>query len=142
MLTLAQDPVQVPAKEVPHENSFSRGIGSVGLIKYFEGGYGMGGTLYVGPPCVLERPVHDIPAGTRVVPIAVSYIVTIEGKYLGTSSWMALRPADSDEGFEHVSKFNEPSTHAELTIYLEGDVTWGEVDQEDDIGLHQLIVAM
>ena len=124
------------------KDSFESGIGIISLIKHFDNECAMAGGLYVGPTVVLEEGLHDIPAGTRVVPIAMNYISRFEGKYLGNSSRLTFRPAESSEGFEYLSNCHDPDVQVEVVIYLKDDLTWGEVRSESEIGVHQVMARM
>ena len=124
---------QVPWTTVEKPNTFDTGIGLISLARQFDGDCSQAGALLVGPPVTLEKALHEIPAGTRVIPIALSYTHTVGGKYLGTASWLTFRPADSSEEFEYSRTYHEQGITGEIGIHLKDDLTWGDVDEESDI---------
>ena len=125
-----------PMVTIEHVDTFASGTGTIGLAKQFDNDCSMAGGLFVDPPVVLEEALHEVPAGTRVVPIARCYTHAVGGKYLGSGSWLTFRPADSSEGFEYSRVYYQPDVTGEVVIYLKNELTWGEVDHESDIGVH------
>jgi len=137
-----QDRVSTPLVKAPERDFFARGMASINLSRYFEDDCGMAGSLLIGPPVILENDLHEFSAGTRVIPLALSYLFTHGDRYLGNEHRLILRPADSSKLYRGLNVYHAPEIIAELDISLREGITWGEVDAETDIIVHSSVLLV
>jgi hypothetical protein len=137
-----QEPVPTPWRDAPERDFFARGMGIVNLSGFFEDECGVRGSMIIGPAVILEQDLHEFPAGTRVIPLSVSYSYVHEGRYLGNEARLIFRPADSTKPYRGVKKYHEPDIRAEMNVYLQEGITWGTIAQESDLIVHSTMNLM